>query len=245
MSEKKTIEEYINENGSLVYTNVGVSMMPLLRQGKDVFTIRKKGPERCKVGDVVLYKRPPSSYVLHRIIEVKDDSYVIMGDNCVSKEYGIKDSDIIGIMTDYLTQERQSAGYLLQNLPKIDKCPEDSVNHHCGIVFADASITLSNDALELLKMSSLFQKIGDNRLAMKIIRAYDTCGSAVSNLNRHISQRNERFEEAGIPDLQAFLKSKAGSLYFRWLVNRPDPTLFADTADLQEAIDAIDAYMMK
>ena len=151
----------------------------------------------------------------------------------------------IGIMTDYLTQERQSAGYLLQNLPKIDKCPEDSVNHHCGIVFADASITLSSDALELLKMSSLFQKIGDNRLAMKIIRAYDTCGSAVSNLNRHISQRNERFEEAGIPDLQAFLKSKAGSLYFRWLVNRPDPTLFADTADLQEAIDAIDAYMMK
>lgn len=101
MSEKKTIEEYINENGSLVYTNVGISMMPLLRQGKDVFTIRKKGPERCKVGDVVLYKRPPSSYVLHRIIEVKDDSYVIMGDNCVSKEYGIKDSDIIGIMTDY------------------------------------------------------------------------------------------------------------------------------------------------
>ena len=101
MSEKKTIEEYINENGSLVYTNVGVSMMALLRQGKDVFTIRKKGQERCKVGDVVLYKRPPSSYVLHRIIEVKDDSYVIMGDNCVSKEYGIKDSDIIGIMTDY------------------------------------------------------------------------------------------------------------------------------------------------
>lgn len=101
MSEKKTIEEYINENGSLVYTNVGISMMPLLRQGKDVFTIRKKGPERCKVGDVVLYKRPPSSYVLHRIIEVKDDSYVIMGDNCVSKEHGIKDSDIIGIMTDY------------------------------------------------------------------------------------------------------------------------------------------------
>ena len=91
----------------------------------------------------------------------------------------------IGIMTDHLTQERQSAGYLLRNLPKIDKCPEDSVNHHCGIVFADASITLSNDALELLKMSSLFQKIGDNRLAMKIIRAYDTCGSAVSNLNRH------------------------------------------------------------
>ena len=32
-------EEYIEKNGSLTYTNVGTSMMPLLRQGKDLFTV--------------------------------------------------------------------------------------------------------------------------------------------------------------------------------------------------------------
>ena len=76
-------------------------MLPLLRRGKDAFTVVKKGPERCKKGDVVLYKRPPKSYVLHRIVEVRKDDYVILGDNCMRKEYGIKDEDILGIMTEY------------------------------------------------------------------------------------------------------------------------------------------------
>jgi len=76
-------------------------MMPLLRQGKDLFTVRKKGAERCKKGDVVLYRRPPDQYVLHRIVEVRPDDYVILGDNCVAREYGIRDEDILGILTGY------------------------------------------------------------------------------------------------------------------------------------------------
>jgi len=100
-------EGYIEKNGSLTYTNVGTSMMPLLRQGKDLFTITKRNGERCKKGDVVLYKKPPNKYVLHRIIEVRENDYVILGDNCINKEYGIKDSDIIGIMTGYVRNGRE------------------------------------------------------------------------------------------------------------------------------------------
>lgn len=54
--ETASFEEMLDRNGYLAYTNVGVSMMPLLRQGKDVMEIRKKGPERCKKYDAVLYK---------------------------------------------------------------------------------------------------------------------------------------------------------------------------------------------
>ena len=97
-----TYEEYLENNGSLTYTNVGVSMMPLLRQGKDLFTVAKKTERRCKKGDGVLYRRPPDKYVLHRVIAVRQNDYVILGDNCISKEYGIKDSDIIGVMTGYV-----------------------------------------------------------------------------------------------------------------------------------------------
>ena len=99
---KTTYEEFLEQNDSMTYSNVGVSMMPLLKQGRDLFTVKKKGEERCKKYDVVLYRRPPSSYVLHRVIKVRDDDYVILGDNCVNKEYGIKDSDIIGVMTEYV-----------------------------------------------------------------------------------------------------------------------------------------------
>lgn len=102
-----SIEDYLNEKGTLTYSNVGISMMPLLRQGRDLFTIRKKGPERCKVGDVVLYKRPPDKYVLHRIVEVREDSYVILGDNCVNREYGVTDSDILGVMTGYIQDGKE------------------------------------------------------------------------------------------------------------------------------------------
>ena len=81
-------------------------MLPLLRQGKDLFFIEKKGAERCKVGDVVLYRRK-RQYVLHRIIEVRPEDYVILGDNCVIKEYGIRDSDILAVMTSFIRNGRE------------------------------------------------------------------------------------------------------------------------------------------
>ena len=56
MNEPISIGEYLEKNGTLTYANVGVSMLPLLRQGRDLFTVRKKGAERCRAGDVVLYR---------------------------------------------------------------------------------------------------------------------------------------------------------------------------------------------
>ena len=55
----------------------------------------------------MLYKRPPNKYILHRIIEVRENDYVILGDNCIDKEYGIKDIDIIGIMTSYVRNGKE------------------------------------------------------------------------------------------------------------------------------------------
>ena len=102
-----TYEEYLESNGEMTYTNVGTSMMPLLRQHRDLFTVRKKGSARCRAGDVVLYRRPPNSYVLHRVVEVRKKDYVILGDNCIKKEYGITDGDIIGVMTGYVRKGRE------------------------------------------------------------------------------------------------------------------------------------------
>ena len=113
---KTSFEEYLRQHDTLTYTNVGVSMLPLLRQGKDLFTVRRKGPQRCQRGDVVLYRRG-NAYVLHRVIEVRPADYMILGDNCVAREYGIRDEDILGVMTGYVRGGRehstQDAGYRL------------------------------------------------------------------------------------------------------------------------------------
>lgn len=103
---KTTYEEELNRTGRFTYTCSGVSMLPLLRQHKDLFTIEKK-QGRYEKFDVVLYKRPPKSYVLHRIVEVREKDYVILGDNCINKEYGIRDEDILGVMTSFVRNGKE------------------------------------------------------------------------------------------------------------------------------------------
>ncbi len=107
MNNGMTYEQYLAEHGSLTYTFKGSSMNPMLRQGRDIFTVKAKTSERCRKYDVVLYRRPPNRYVLHRIVEVRENDYVIIGDNCINKEYGIRDEDIIGILTGFVRKGRE------------------------------------------------------------------------------------------------------------------------------------------
>lgn len=101
-----TYEEQLNTYGTLVYTNVGDSMMPLLRQNRDLMMIRSLEtdaetglPKRCRKYDAVLYKRPSGQYVLHRILKVRAKDYVICGDNRWRREYGVPDAWILGVLT--------------------------------------------------------------------------------------------------------------------------------------------------
>ena len=91
-------EDVIERDGRLVYTNVGDSMRPLIRQDKDILIIEKPR-DRLKKYDVPLYKRDSGQYVLHRVLKVRENDYVICGDNRYCKEYGITDRHIIGVLT--------------------------------------------------------------------------------------------------------------------------------------------------
>lgn len=94
-------EDEIRKNGYIVYTNVGDSMMPLLRQYKDLMVIRKiEAP--LKKYDAVLYKRPSGAYVLHRIVKVCGlGQYKIVGDNRVASET-VPEEWIFGILTEII-----------------------------------------------------------------------------------------------------------------------------------------------
>ena len=98
MSEISTFKEQLEQHGKIIYTNVGTSMMPLLREGRDVMIIERP-TGRLKKYDVPLYIRPDGMHVLHRILKVRKNDYVICGDHCIKKEYGITDDDIIGVLT--------------------------------------------------------------------------------------------------------------------------------------------------
>ena len=103
--DKKTFEEVLAENGFLCWKTVGVSMRPLLREGKDIVTIKRlEAPPRKY--DVVLFRRPGvtgrGAYVLHRILKTNPDgSFWIIGDNCREGET-VCSENILGVLTSIL-----------------------------------------------------------------------------------------------------------------------------------------------
>jgi hypothetical protein len=98
---KLSFEERLSRGEKIIQSNVGDSMMPLLRQGRDLMVIEPR-PEKCKRLDAVLYRRPNGKYVMHRILKVRKDGYVLCGDNRWMREFGVPDEWIIGILTGVL-----------------------------------------------------------------------------------------------------------------------------------------------
>lgn len=94
-----TFEDILDKQGYLVYTCVGSSMLPLLREKRDLIEIRAKDINiRCKRYDVVLFKCA-DKYLLHRVLKVRSNDYIICGDHNIWCEKGVTDRQIIGVMT--------------------------------------------------------------------------------------------------------------------------------------------------
>ena len=92
------IEDVINDQGFYVGTTVGISMYPMLRNRRDTIILKPK-TGRLKKYDVPLYK-VGDKYVLHRVIKVIPDGYIIRGDNLILKER-VKDDEILGVLTEF------------------------------------------------------------------------------------------------------------------------------------------------
>ncbi len=95
------IEEFLASEGRYLSTTRGISMRPMLKSGRDVIVVEpKKG--RLNPLDVALYKRD-SAYVLHRVIAVKPNGYLIRGDNTYEDEI-VPESAVIGVLTEYFSK---------------------------------------------------------------------------------------------------------------------------------------------
>ena len=101
----ENIEGILQSEGVYISTTSGVSMWPMLRDRRDTIVVIPTS-ERLKKYDVALYKRG-ESYVLHRVIKVLPDSYIIRGDNCLCKEYGISDKDVLGRLNSFYRKDKE------------------------------------------------------------------------------------------------------------------------------------------
>lgn len=92
------IKEVLDSGGEFKFSPSGISMRPFLKEGScAVVIVKPQG--RLSRNDIALFKRDSGAYVLHRVMNVKDDSYDFCGDNQVRYECGVTDDMIIGVVS--------------------------------------------------------------------------------------------------------------------------------------------------
>ena len=90
------IRERLEAGQTVRFSPMGISMLPMLRQGKDSVVLSPV-PEKLKKYDLPLYRRPDGQYVLHRIAEV-GDTYTCIGDNQFRMEPGVEHGQILALV---------------------------------------------------------------------------------------------------------------------------------------------------
>ena len=101
------IARLLDEGKEVMFTPTGDSMRPFIEGGKDTVVLVRK--DMIRVGDICLAQMPllPGTdipkYVLHRVIEVRDEEVVLQGDgNLHGVEYCAK-KDVYGTVTSIRT----------------------------------------------------------------------------------------------------------------------------------------------
>lgn len=99
------IGEYLEENGEVIITPVGISMWPMLRSRRDTVLLTK--PQgRLNKYDLPVYSRDSGELVMHRVMEVHADSYTMCGDHQTVLEEGIGDDRIIAVVKGFYRDEK-------------------------------------------------------------------------------------------------------------------------------------------
>ncbi len=93
------IREALADGRSVRFYPRGVSMLPMLRQGRDSVVFSPL-PDRLSRYDLPLYRRKNGKYVLHRVIEA-GETYTCIGDSQFSYERGISHGQMIALVTAF------------------------------------------------------------------------------------------------------------------------------------------------
>ncbi len=98
------MKEQLDSGKTVRFAPRGTSMLPMLRQGVDSVVL-KSAPDKLKKYDLPLYLREDGQFVLHRVVKVLKDGYVMCGDNQYMREYGIKQENILAVADGFYRED--------------------------------------------------------------------------------------------------------------------------------------------
>ena len=98
------IREQLAAGQNVTFYPRGISMLPMLRQGVDRVVLSPiHGP--LKKYDLPLYRMDNGKFILHRIVAV-GETYTCRGDNTYRDELGLRQDQMIGLVTAFSRGER-------------------------------------------------------------------------------------------------------------------------------------------
>lgn len=100
------IKEKLNLGAEVSIISSGNSMYPLFRDKQDVVCLEQI-TEEVKKYDMVLYQREKGKYVLHRIVGIGADGYILRGDHQYVNEYPITAEQLIAKVGSFQRNGRQ------------------------------------------------------------------------------------------------------------------------------------------
>lgn len=93
--------ERLQQGGDVIFTVTGNSMWPLLRHRRDQVSIVRPQPLRLRKYDIPLFVRPNGRYILHRVVGMNKDGYVVVGDGQSTLERGLTPEQVLGIVQGF------------------------------------------------------------------------------------------------------------------------------------------------
>lgn len=98
------MKESLSMGKSVEFSPRGISMLPMIRQGRDCVTLSPV-QGKLKKYDLPLYQRDNGAFVLHRIVKA-EDTYTCIGDNQYVYEPGVRQDQIIAVVTGFRRDKR-------------------------------------------------------------------------------------------------------------------------------------------
>ena len=102
------VEQAIREDGICASLTSGGSMRPLFRTHRDtVYIVKPEGTLRPR--DIAVYKTLDGRYIMHRVYRVKENEYIIRGDNTYVTEH-VPHASVIGVLMEFDRKGKHQGG---------------------------------------------------------------------------------------------------------------------------------------
>ena len=101
------ILESLEQGKTVTFAPRGISMLPMLRQGRDTVTLAPICRELKKY-DLPLYRRDDGAFILHRIVGA-GETFTCIGDNQYELEHGVRRDQMIAVVTSFARSGKQVA----------------------------------------------------------------------------------------------------------------------------------------